>query len=81
VIGDNRWNAHDSRMWYGGQGGGVPLSTVSGVAFVVWLAVTDQGIDWSRGGQDLGALHVPSSLGDLRPGVDACLAKLSGTDI
>ena len=81
VVGDNRRNAHDSRMWYGGEGGGVPLSTVSGVAFVVWLAATDYGVDWPREGQDLGALQVPLSLGDLQPGVEACRAKLKGIEL
>jgi signal peptidase I len=81
VVGDNRGNAHDSRMWYGGEGGGVPLSTVSGVAVVIWLAVTEHGVDWSREGLDLETLQVPSSLGDLQSGVDACLAKVAGTSL
>jgi signal peptidase I len=30
VVGDNRRNSHDSRMFYGGEGGGVPFSNVLG---------------------------------------------------
>jgi signal peptidase I len=31
VLGDNREKSHDSRVWYGGKGGGVPLTLIVGV--------------------------------------------------
>jgi signal peptidase I len=37
VMGDNRNNAHDSRMWNGGQGGGVPKDHVQGRARYQWF--------------------------------------------
>jgi signal peptidase I len=30
VLGDNRENSHDSRYWWGGMGGGVPLANIVG---------------------------------------------------
>lgn len=47
VMGDNRNNSHDSRMWFGGQGGGVPFENIKGRALFVWLSVSET-IDWSR---------------------------------
>ncbi len=47
VMGDNRNNSHDSRMWFGGTGGGVPFENIKGRALFVWLSVSDT-IDWSR---------------------------------
>ena len=49
-MGDNRNNSHDSRMWFGGQGGGVPFENIRGRALFVWLSVSDNGVDWSREG-------------------------------
>jgi len=53
VMGDNRRNSHDSRMWYGGSGGGVPISTVRGLALTIWLSAQQDSVDWSRMGSDL----------------------------
>jgi signal peptidase I len=47
VMGDNRNNSHDSRMWFGGTGGGVPYENIKGRALFVWLSVSDT-VDWSR---------------------------------
>lgn len=38
VMGDNRNNSHDSRGWYEGRGGGVPLGDVRGRAWLVWMS-------------------------------------------
>jgi signal peptidase I len=82
VLGDNRGNSHDSRMWNGGAGGGVPIRTVSGEPFVVWLAVTDGGFDWSREGLDITGRRPgpPPHAEAMTPAIEECLRRRpSGT--
>jgi signal peptidase I len=77
VVGDNRFNSHDSRMWNGGQGGGVPIATLRGVPYVVWLTTGKQAPSaLARTGLDLGEPHLPPWMAGLRPGLDRCLKSL-----
>jgi signal peptidase I len=75
VMGDNRNNSHDSRMWWGGQGGGVPYPNIRGRALFVWLSVSDAGFDWSRfGAPVMGRPRVPPALRSLlQANLDKCL--------
>lgn len=74
VMGDNRNNSHDSRMWFGGQGGGVPFENIRGRALFVWLSVSDSGLDWSREGAPvMGRPRLPAVAKQLEPQLDACL--------
>jgi signal peptidase I len=75
VVGDNRNNSHDSRMWFGGEGGGVPITTVVGVPFAVWLSSDDQRVDWSRAGLTLDEPHLSRSMASLAPALQECLAN------
>jgi signal peptidase I len=73
VMGDNRNNSHDSRMWWGGQGGGVPYPNIRGRALFVWLSVSDLGFDWSRfGAPVMGRPRLPPGM---RPTLQAPLDK------
>jgi signal peptidase I len=74
VMGDNRNNSHDSRMWFGGRGGGVPFENIRGRALFVWLSVSDNGMDWSREGAPvMGRPRLPPSARGLEPQLDRCL--------
>ncbi len=74
VMGDNRNNSHDSRMWFGGQGGGVPFDNIRGRALFVWLSVSDNGVDWSREGAPvMGRPRLPPSAMGLEGQFEACL--------
>jgi signal peptidase I len=76
VMGDNRNNSHDSRMWFGGQGGGVPFENIRGRALFVWLSVSDSGIDWSRlGAPVMGRPRLPPAMKHLEPALDKCLRE------
>jgi signal peptidase I len=74
VMGDNRNNSHDSRLWFGGKGGGVPFANIRGKALFVWLSVTDSGVDWTRlGAPVMGRPRVPTAMKALEPGIQKCL--------
>jgi len=76
VMGDNRNNSHDSRMWWGGTGGGVPFENVRGRALFVWLSISDAGIDWSREGVPvMGRPRLPAAMKGLEPALQKCLAE------
>jgi signal peptidase I len=79
-MGDNRNNSHDSRMWWGGRGGGVPFDMIRGPALFLWLSVGDHGVDGSRFGQDIDRPTLPAAARALQPGLDACLEKRPPVD-
>ena len=76
VMGDNRHNSHDSRLWWGGQGGGVPFANIKGRALFVWLSVGDKGMDWSRlGAPVMGRPRLPPAMSQLEGGLSKCLRE------
>ncbi len=75
VLGDNRNNSYDSRFWFAGRGGGVPLDHVKARALFRWLSITDAGIDWSRFGTGLAEPLLPTSMSSLEVGLKKCLEQ------
>ncbi|MGO9709118.1 MAG: signal peptidase I [Polyangiaceae bacterium] len=76
VLGDNRNNSHDSRMWGGGQGGGVPVGKIRAKSLFVWLSATDSGVDFSRTGTwVMGRPKLPPAMSGLQPALDKCLQE------
>ncbi len=81
VMGDNRNNSQDSRLWRNGAGGGVPYDNVKGRAMFVWLSFNDRGEDplgvtWDRLFTNvMGHPRLPKEAPDeLKAGIERCLA-------
>lgn len=75
VLGDNRDNSFDSRMWP--QGPGVPVANVKGSVWFVWLSFLDdtRAVDWSRiGSKAKGRPMLPAGAGSaLEAHLEKCL--------
>ena len=76
VLGDNRANSYDSRTWFGGRGGGVPVEKLKGRALGIWLRVAGSDVDWSRAGISLSQPVLPTSASALVPALDKCRREL-----
>jgi signal peptidase I len=76
VLGDNRNNAYDSRAWFGGEGGGLPIATIRGRVLKVWLALGPEGVQWDRMGAPVDGAHLPPSAPQLAPDLAKCLHDL-----
>jgi signal peptidase I len=73
VMGDNRNNSHDSRMWWNYKGGGVPFENIRGRALFVWLSTFDGKYDWSRVGTPvMGRPRLPADMANLEPSMEKC---------
>ncbi len=76
VMGDNRNNSHDSRLWFGGRGGGVPFDLLKGHALFVWFSASSRGFDASRIGTVVtGHPRVEQANVELQSGIERCLAE------
>jgi len=75
VLGDNRNNSFDSRLWRNGAGAGVPHAHVKGPVLFRWVSMSEEQFDWSRSGPSIRAPLLPAFLSGLQPSLDDCLAK------
>ncbi len=76
VMGDNRNNSHDSRLWFAGRGGGVPFDLLKGHALFVWFSASSRGFDASRIGTVVtGHPRVEQASVELQAGIEKCLAE------
>ncbi len=76
VLGDDRNDSFDSRMFRSGLDGNVHHDAMRGRAVFVWMRRSAR--DDAQFGIDLGIAsrpHLPSSLASLTPALDACMAK------
>lgn len=70
VLGDNRHNSYDSRLWNGGEGGAVPLSLVKGPGFGIWFSSAT--LLSSARDRALETPLLPPFAAALQPALDAC---------
>ncbi len=72
VMGDNRNNSMDSRVWAGGRGAGVPDANIKGRAMFVWWGVALDRLFMNV----LGTPRLPKGAPpEIVAGIDACIAK------
>lgn len=76
VLGDNRNNSKDSRIWWDEKGGGVPFENIRGRALWIWLSHSSaEGSKAERvGASVMGKPRLPTSMKELQPQLDRCLA-------
>ena len=70
VAGDNRNNSFDSRAWFGGRGGGVPVENLKGRARWVWFPEERQGVDLAV------TPVLPKAIAQLGPELARCLESV-----
>ncbi|MDI1430996.1 signal peptidase I [Polyangium sorediatum] len=78
VMGDNRYNSHDSRSWRGGLGAGVPFENIKGRAMFVWMSFAPGGgIAQDRLFVNvMGRPKLPGGLdASLQAGLDKCMRE------
>ncbi len=74
VMGDNRFNSHDSRNWSNGRGAGVPYENIRGRAMVIFATFNQTGGVLERMALPvMGKPHLPATHGRLQAGLDKCL--------
>lgn len=78
VLGDHRSNSLDSRAWFGGRGGGVPVSTVFGRS-ALRLANAFERFEW--GVRSTERLWLPPGAEHLAPELARCLAQKPSTTV
>jgi signal peptidase I len=70
VLGDNRDASVDSRFWFGGKGGGVPLDAIRGRAYRVVVAREE-----ARKLAEVREVAIPVEAERLKDAVDTCLRR------
>lgn len=84
VMGDNRNQSYDSRLWNRGLGGGVPFASIDGRASVVWLGAGDSSRILARLGGDpplAGPFgRLPEPMRSLAPAIEACVGARPPTN-